>query len=319
MRGHRVRRRGWATRRHRRRMRRGRGFTGCHGRRFMRRHCRAGMRRHRCPRRARRHRPHAAAKAWAANRASGWMRAHTHARVCLGPRMRGRAGEHRRPGSRKDRRVTVIGIEPQITILLRHLHVLHLHRRWPNMRLMREARFLRGRCTHHTAGAIETGARHVLVPHDLAVVYVGYVHIAKTVDRAVVGKHAAAPETTFVAYAAIAEAVIDAAVIPYMRTPVAGIEQILATNEAPVTWGPQQPDLGRFHPGARHPVIAELAIGPVTRGPDIPWRRQRRLVVNRQLGRRHGHGNVNAKLRRGRSRQCHCTDPDKGRDHQRAG
>ncbi len=106
------------------------------------------------------------------------------------------------------------------------------------------------------------------------------------VDGLVVGEVPAGPPSAVVAAAAIAIAVIDAAVEADVRPPVTVMEQVGAADPAPPGRGPQHVHLRRLHPGARHPVVIGVGIGPVARGPDIPDLGHRRLHIDRQQRRR---------------------------------
>jgi hypothetical protein len=94
----------------------------------------------------------------------------------------------------------------------------------------------------------------------------GRVHLS---DGGVVEEHPVIPISTVVADASIAEAVIDAAVISYVRPPISGVPNISATIVAPVAGRPQQPDSRWQHPRTGDPVITNVSVGPVTWRPYV--------------------------------------------------
>jgi hypothetical protein len=121
------------------------------------------------------------------------------------------------------------------------------------------------------------------------------------VYRPVVVEGSIIPVATLIAIATVAEAVVDAAVETYLRSPVAIVEHVRAVIPAPVAGGPEQARFGSFHPGAWHPVIAFVAVGPIARRPDVALSRRHRLRVD---GERWGSDiDGNADLRESRSRQ----------------
>src|SRR5262249_38314293 len=99
---------------------------------------------------------------------------------------------------------------------------------------------------------------------------------AEIVDGAVIAEDAVLPVAALIADAHITEAVIDAAVKPDMRPPIASMPDIRATAPAPVPRRPEHADDGRLHPGARHPLpplsapapSARTGRGPIPRRPE---------------------------------------------------
>jgi hypothetical protein len=96
------------------------------------------------------------------------------------------------------------------------------------------------------ANAARTAAiAYMTVPGDVApfhssVVYVNRVKAhAHVHDRGVIGEDSAAPLAAGKADAPIAEAVVHAAVVAHVRTPVAAMEDIHAVFPAPVVRRPQ--------------------------------------------------------------------------------
>jgi len=148
-----------------------------------------------------------------------------------------------------------------------------------------------------TRAAVE---RNVVVHVDHSpVVYVRHVHRPDVHDRAVIKKRAAMPVTALESNTGIPAAVIDSTIEADVRAPVTAVPDVSTAPPTPVSRSPEQARLGRQHPGARHPVIAVIAISPIARRPDVARRRERRLHVHRQHRRRHRdrHTDRNAGLR----------------------
>jgi hypothetical protein len=83
----------------------------------------------------------------------------------------------------------------------------------------------------------------------------------------VVGKVTAAPFAADKADAAVAEAVVHATVVANVRPPVTSVEEVHAVLPTPVGRSPQVTGLGRGNPRSGNPVVAVIAVGPVTGGP----------------------------------------------------
>jgi hypothetical protein len=104
-------------------------------------------------------------------------------------------------------------------------------------------------------------------------------------DRGVVVEVVAAPLSAGKADAAVTEAVVHAAVIAHVRAPVALMEAIATTFPTPVGGRPQRAFIRGGHPGAGNPVVASVAVGPVTGSPHHAGLHTGGLLVDRQ-GRR---------------------------------
>src|SRR5439155_1534267 len=89
----------------------------------------------------------------------------------------------------------------------------------------------------------------------------------------VIAERIADPFAAVVALSPVAITVIDPAIEPDSRAPVAVVEEVIAPVVAPVSGSPQESDARRKDPGARDPVIIGI-VGPVARGPNIAcgWR-----------------------------------------------
>src|SRR5690242_7719722 len=110
--------------------------------------------------------------------------------------------------------------------------------------------------------------------------------IADVVDLTVIEEPSVLPIAALVARAGVAVAVVDAAVEADMRPPIAGVPEIGAVAPTPPRRRPIEPDRGRKHPGARHPVVVILAVGPVAGCPDVAVAGDRRLLIDGQRRRR---------------------------------
>src|SRR6516164_1860513 len=182
--------------------------------------------------------------------------------------------------------MALIVVERQRRIFRRHLHVLRLLRSRRHVLLVGGGNLLR-RLPRRRAAGTAIVAHVGDVVDDGLVVDVGDLHVRDVVDGAVVKESAAAPIAALVAYAGIAEAIGYAAVEADFWAPIAFVKRIDAVVPAPVSRRPQQRRLRRQYPRARHPVIAGIVIpGPIAGRPDVPRRRDRRLIVNRQWRRR---------------------------------
>ena len=95
---------------------------------------------------------------------------------------------------------------------------------------------------------------------------------------AVVVEAAAAPVSAIEAYAEVAEAVVDAAIIADVGAPVAGVPEV-AVVITPVAWGPEGSCVGSCDPGALNPLVAVSGPGPVAGSPDVAVAGGRGLLV----------------------------------------
>ena len=133
--------------------------------------------------------------------------------------------------------------------------------------------FLRGGLGCCAARAVKAGAAAGAL--DDLFVDVGVVnHICVHPGHGpVIAERIADPSSAVVALPPVAVAVIDPAVEPDGRAPVAFVEEVIAPVVAPVSGGPQESDARRKNPGARDPVIIGI-VGPVARSPNIAcgWR-----------------------------------------------
>jgi hypothetical protein len=202
-------------------------------------------------------------------------------------------GKIARLGCGRNGRLAVVDGCEQRVIRTCCLHVLRLRGGRRNVLLTCYGLFLRGRSRGSPArAAIEADVSYSHIVDDGFVVDVGDVHTTEIVHGRVVAEDAASPVAALVAGAHIAETVIDAAVVSNMRPPIATVVDVRVLMPAPIARGPEQTDGRRLHPGSRHPVIALETISPKAGRPDVAGAGNFRLIIERQLRRRDGHGDV---------------------------
>jgi hypothetical protein len=132
----------------------------------------------------------------------------------------------------------------QSTVLACGLLMLQLCSDWPAVRFVGERYLLRRRARGDTAPSAVEGHMRIVVYGDRLVVDIGHVRDIYIGDRAVVEEPAAAPLSTLKAVAEVSEAVINAAIEPNLRAPIAGIPNIEAIVPTPISRGPQKAHFG---------------------------------------------------------------------------
>src|ERR1700726_4209715 len=85
----------------------------------------------------------------------------------------------------------------------------------------------------------------------------------------VVVEVAVAPVTTLEADAGVAVAIVDTAVKPNMKSPIAGTPEVDPIGPRPIAWGPQRAAERRQPPHAGHPEVSQRSVSPVARRPQI--------------------------------------------------
>src|SRR5579862_1081622 len=150
-----------------------------------------------------------------------------------------RAFEIRSVDSGRNGRVSMVVVERQRRIPRRGVHVFNLLRRGGRVRIAGggELRCCRP-CGETAVPAIEADIRNV-VHHDRFVVDVDDCYAAEVVDGAVVKESTVAPIAPLIANAVIAEAVVDAAIEPDLRSPIAGVEEVDTVIPAPIAGSPE--------------------------------------------------------------------------------
>lgn len=127
----------------------------------------------------------------------------------------------------------------------------------------------------------------VILKDDAAETPVIVVHVD---DRGVIEEVPAAPFAAGKACAAEAKAVVHAAIVTDVLTPIAFMEEVAAVGPTPVAGSPDQTGVGRWNPCAGNPVKTIQTEVPVTGRPDQIRGGRRRLHFDRQF-RRRGIGN----------------------------
>ena len=125
------------------------------------------------------------------------------------------------------------------------------------------------------AGTVHRGVVDAAVIH----VNVGDVHI---VDGAVIVETISAPIPALIADAAVAESVVNAAVVADILAPEAVVELIQAGGESPISRRPQEAHLRWHRPYAGHPEVALRSVAPISGRPQIAIAGAFRLRIFRQ-------------------------------------
>ena len=120
---------------------------------------------------------------------------------------------------------------------------------------------------------------------DAAVIHVSVVEV-HIVDGTVIVEPVSAPIPALIADAAVAESVVNAAVVADMLAPKAVVVAIHAAEKSPISRRPQEAHLRRPRPGAGHPVVALRSVAPISGRPQIAIARAWRLRIFRQRRRR---------------------------------
>src|ERR1700684_4502281 len=118
-----------------------------------------------------------------------------------------------------------------------------------------------------------------VVDHGSAVnvVNVCHVHVG---NRSVVVEMIMVPTAAFKTISKISEAINDATVKSYGRTPIALMPNEGGAAPSPITGRPKKAGLWCEHPCARNPEITIISPCPVARGPQITIIGARRLFVH---------------------------------------
>jgi hypothetical protein len=180
--------------------------------------------------------------------------------------------------------MAVVGFHIRRAIRAGSLDMLLLEAGRGHMRLVHGSPFLRSGLV--TNAARSTAVCDVIVD-DGVIVHDRRIHI-RVADYGRVHAHhcgviseiVAAPFAAHKSDAHVAEAVIYAAIISDMATPITIMEEVVTASPAPIRRCPQCTLIGRGDPGARDPIVAVFAIRPITRGPHQSRLRAKRLFVN---------------------------------------
>jgi hypothetical protein len=94
---------------------------------------------------------------------------------------------------------------------------------------------------------------------------------ADVVVKAVVEEAAAVPVAAVESNAEVAEAVVDAAVVADMASPVPGVPEIPAIAPTPISRSPKRVYIRRLDSRAVNPVVAGIPVSPIARSPEISY------------------------------------------------
>lgn len=141
-------------------------------------------------------------------------------------------------------------------------------------------------CARRMIGSYGVGVNEAGAARPAGVAVIGTVISVSGVEAnvavgAVVPEAAAAPVSAVEAYAEVAEAVVDTAVVANVGAPVACVPEVAAVAVAPVAGGPESAGVGRCDPGARNPLVTVAGPCPVAGGPYIAIAGSGGLVVVR--------------------------------------
>jgi hypothetical protein len=173
----------------------------------------------------------------------------------------------------------VIRRSKKLTVVAGFTFVMPLFGKRHPMRFMAPSLFFHCWTHQHSAGTVEA---HVNVVHD-HVAAINVVHHANVYveNCAVVKECAASPFSPHKAYAAVPEAVVNAAVEADVRRPIATVPAVAAVFKAPIAGRPKHAR-GRNYPRARNPIIAAILIpSPIPGRPEIAGARAGGLVIDR--------------------------------------
>jgi len=106
--------------------------------------------------------------------------------------------------------------------------------------------------------------------------------------RRVICEVSAAPLAAHKTHAHVSMSVINSAVVPDAIAPVAIMEPVMPAVPSPPRRSPKRALVRRRHPLAGNPVVAIVAVGPVSRNPHPALLRTYRLLVYRQNWRSNG-------------------------------
>ena len=205
---------------------------------------------------------------------------------CLSSRYHALATKLTRLRSCSDCRPTVIHGRQKRTIAARRMRVLGLH--CGCRRVSRACRgFFRGcrACGNSATAAVVADVVYPgFVDHGF-VIDIGNVYATDVIHRGVIEEASVIPISAAVAYATVAETVVDTTVEADGLAPVAFIPGEGVAAPAPIAGSPEQARFRRLDPGARHPEVAFIAIRPVAGRPHIAGGWNHGLGVYRQRGR----------------------------------
>jgi hypothetical protein len=202
------------------------------------------------------------------------------------------------------RRTPTVALEVRAPVVSGGIHVVLLERGSIDVMFVLGSPLFGAGLIMNAAGASAEG--DAAVSGKIATIHAPAVHEGKAAMEAdvhhsgVVGKVPAAPFAADKADAAVAEAVVHAAVVADVWSPIAPMEDVESVVPAPIGRRPQVAGLRRWNPGSGDPIIAVIAIGPVAGCPHQARLGARRLLIDRQRRRRKANADKNAGKRRSR-------------------
>ena len=133
----------------------------------------------------------------------------------------------------------MVHIGKQISVLMCRLPVLRLHRRRRYMVIMHRG-FLRSAwpCLYTTRPAIEARPGVVVDDHRTVNIRIMDHSGIDTRDGRIVPEMTAIPFPAGITHAPITTPIVDSAIEPYMRTPIAAMPGIYTAGPTPITRGP---------------------------------------------------------------------------------
>src|SRR5450755_4002329 len=176
-------------------------------------------------------------------------------------------------------RITVIHGSAQFRVGTSFLSTRILCSDWRYVAFATGSFFLRSCASFHAALAAVVADAGVTLHHSgvVGIVNHGGVH---AIHRSVVSEAAIIPASALIPATTVSVAIIDAAVKTDILAPVAFMERIGIAAPAPIAGRPKEANLWRLYPVATHPVIAVVAISPITGGPEIAVGGTNRLLVD---------------------------------------
>src|ERR1700757_1154005 len=201
------------------------------------------------------------------------------------------AGKSCRSHCGGNRRLSVIGRSPQLSIRACCLSMLNLCSYGRNMSFTRGSLFRRRRAfVDSPIAAIVADAGKRAVVDDCRVVDVVNFGDAQVVHGAVVKKVALLPPSSFITMAEVTVAIVDSAIETHNWAPITLVENKTASAPGPITWRPEQTDPRCKNPCARNPIVVVIVPGPIAGRPDIVVAGARWLLIDRQRRRSHRNG-----------------------------
>ena len=177
-----------------------------------------------------------------------------------------------------DRRTPVIRRSKLLAVLGGLLARLHLCRHRRNSLLAHCGDFRGQWRTRHPTGTVVADAGigdiHGRVVDDYrvrncAVVNLDIGDVRYIVDRTVVIEAVSVPISALITDSYVSESIVDSAVIADVAAPVPVVVAVTAARISPVSWSPQDPNLGRMRPRTGNPIVALRRIAPIAGRPDV--------------------------------------------------